>query len=358
MTAVCISGIGIVSPLGQRRDANWQALQRDAQTASGRIEDFRPADYIKRRYLRPLDEVSIRCIAMTGAALQDAGIEAAQLDPARVGIVIGSMYAGIGCIFSFKRDCYEARADGYLGLSPLYFPGIVFNSLSGQPAIEYGFTGPNAVLNAGAASGLLAVIRGAELIATGRADVVIAGGAEMLHPFIAHKYRRLQHTPMVAAWGPAFVPAEATCLMLLHRQDDPRFAAAPRYGVLQGWRHGYLARGLSARRLAAAAAAIPGLDAARLGAVACSADQAAPLAEIEQGLLQELQHAGRPDVLRNKRNFGHCFGAAASLDLFHALLHARDAALAGPVLVSALDPKGSYAFLSFTTESPHARRPH
>src|SRR5476649_1740558 len=144
---ICISGIGIVSNLGSRPSQVWQALERGDRPESLDIAAFDPSEFVKRRYLRPLDNVTIRCIAMVGAAVSEAGVDRQGVHPSRVGIVIGSMFAGIGCIFEFKQTCYEGAQYKYDGLSPLYFPGIVFNTISGQPAIEFGYTGPNVVIN-------------------------------------------------------------------------------------------------------------------------------------------------------------------------------------------------------------------
>lgn len=349
---ICISGIGLVTPLGQRVADNWAALKNDQRAASTEIKGFKALDYIKRRYLRPLDDVTIRCIAMTGAAMQDAGVKIEDFDPARVGIVVGSMFAGIGCIFNFKQTCYEGRQENYVGLSPLYFPGIVFNALSGQPAIEYGYTGPNAVVNAGFVSGLLAVIKGIEYIQTGKADVVIAGGAEMSHSFIRQKYVVQKNDPAIESLGTDFQPAEAVCLFVLHRGNDQRFSRDTVYAMVEGWRYGFQPNGFTSDGLAREIMSIPALAGNDLGAVVMSSYEGSSLSQYEGKAIQKLFATRNPVLLRNKKNFGHTLGASASLDLFHGLLFARNQEkYAGTVLVNALDPGGNYAFLSIRTET-------
>jgi 3-oxoacyl-[acyl-carrier-protein] synthase II len=347
---VCISGVGIISPLGAHVAANWQALEGGVRAPDSVIRDFVPSAYVKRRYLRPLDDVTLRSIAMAGAAMEDCGAVFADIDPARVGIVVGSMFAGVGCIFEFKQACNEARKDGYLGLSPLHFPGMAFNSLSGQPAIEFGHAGPNSVVTAGLASGAIAIAKGAELIRSGKADVVIAGGAEMSHPFVRQRFAALKDTPAVVALGAHFEPAEAVCLFVLHRQDDARFPQSRVYGMLDGWRYGFLPEGCQAAGVARIAGAMPGWSAQNVAAVVASAYEDSPLACVEDAAFAQMFAQCPPVILRNKSQFGHALGAAGSLDCFHGLLYAREKlAGRGAVLVSALDPGGCCAFLRLSS---------
>ncbi len=353
---ICISGIGIVSPLGERVAENWRTLRAGQRAPVPEIRGFVPSAYVKRRYLRPLDDVTLRCIAMAGVAMEDSGAVFANIDPARVGVVVGSMFAGVGCIFEFKQACCEARRDGYLGLSPLYFPGIAFNSLSGQLAIEFGHTGPNSVVNAGLASGLVSVAKGAELIRSGKADVVIAGGAEMSHSFIRQKFAALRDTSAVTALGRDFEPAEGVCLFVLHRGDDERFPRDRVYGTLQGWRYGFLPEGCRPEDIARVVQAMPGWNAEDVRAAVACAYAASPLAAAEDAALVQLLSQDKPAVLRNKEQFGHALGAAGSLDLFHGLLHAgEELAGKGSVLVSALDPSGSCAFLRVRSDGYYPR---
>lgn len=351
---ISISGIGIVSPLGERVSENRDALEKDARTQLFRITSFKASDYITRRYLRPLDDVTIRCIAMAAEAMRDAGVDNEALDPAQIGVVVGSMYAGIGCIFNFKQTCYEGRENGYVGLSPLYFPGIVFNSLSGQPAIEFGYTGPNAVVNGGFSSGLLAVIKGIEYIRSGKADVVIAGGAEMSHPFIREKYEIRKSDPRLTALGPDFTLSEAVCLFVLHREDDPRFTKKFRYATVSGWRYGFLPKGCSKSGLAGAMKAIPNLRRDALDAVVMSGYKNSPLYLCEKDAVDEVFSSDSPVLLNNKNNFGHTLGASGSLNLFHGLLALKsEAGRSGMTLINALDPNGNFAFLTLQREENH-----
>lgn len=348
---ICISGVGVISSLGQRVSENWDRLRNKQTASSSEVLGFKASDYIKRRYLRPLDAATIHCIAMTAAALQDAGVNTETIEAARIGIVIGSMYAGIGCIFDFKKTCYEGRQDNYLGLSPLYFPGIVFNSLSGQPAIEFGYTGPNVVVNTGMASGLLAVIKGIEYIQSGKADVIIAGGAEMSYPFIRQKYKLQKNDPAIAMLGPDFQPAEAACLFVLHRENDPRFHNAKKYATVEGWRYGFMPEGCSTNSLVQVIQSIPEPQRDLLETVVMDSYKNSPLFEYESQAIGEMFASRNLTTLCNKENFGHTLGASGSLNLFHGLFFSREQRTTpGSILVNSLDPCGNYAFLTLRPE--------
>jgi len=353
---ICISGIGLITPLGQRVEENWNAISNGVTADDFNIKNFRATEYIKRRYLRPLDAITIRCIAMVAAAMEDSGADIKSIDPRRVGLVLGSVFAGIGCIFDFKQTCYEARESNYIGLSPLYFPGIVFNSLSGQPAIEFGFAGPNSVVNNGLSSGLLAVIKGAEYIMTGKADVIIAGGAEMKHPFIDKKYNTQKDTQSVKSLGSDFSISEATCVFVLHREGDPGFSSATRYGTIESWRYGFFPNGYSVKQLNKAISSLPNIDYDSVDTVVMDAYRGSKLGEYEYQAIDSVFSGSNPTLLNNKKYFGHTLGASGSLNLFHGLLHSRHKREdKNKILVNSLDPDGNYAFITLNQVSNNDR---
>jgi 3-oxoacyl-(acyl-carrier-protein) synthase len=342
---ICVAGIGIASTLGVGTEQVWARLERAEAASSSHIRDLDPARFIKRRYLRPLDEVTLSSIAMVGAAIADAGLAGLGVSPDRVGVVVGSMFAGIGCIFSFKQACHEGKASGYLGLSPLFFPGIVYNSLSGQPAIEFGFTGPNMVVNAGHSSGLLAVIKGAEYLRHGKADVIIAGGAEMIHPFVLEKLRRERGTSEPAHTAPEVAPSAGVCLFVLRRQSDAGFSGQRHYGTLEGWSAGFSG---GRDRGPALAKAMRTASLGRPEAIR-SVVTDVPLADLSSTFERAaLDSVTGHDVPRrsNKTSFGNTLGASSSLNLFHGLMLARSVDRDSGVLVDSVDARGNHAFMS------------
>ncbi|WP_444997945.1 beta-ketoacyl synthase N-terminal-like domain-containing protein [Aliikangiella sp. IMCC44359] len=356
---ICISGIGVVSALGEQIESHHSILsQREMANQPYDFKNFKPANYIKRRYLRPLDEVTIRSICMVQAALNDSGVDTNELLSNRVGLVLGSVFAGIGCIFDFKQTCYEGKKNNYLGLSPLFFPGIVFNSVSGQPAIEFGFTGPNTVVNSGLSSGLLAIAKGAEYIRAGKADVMIAGGTEMMHPFIQRKFQLEKNSNKIKSLGSSFSLGEATCLFVLHRDDDKRFAMSNRYATIESWQYGFCPENLNSNTLKNAMhKCLKGADLESLSAIVTDSYPGSPVAKRELDSINEIVCDLAIPLLNNKKLFGHTLGASGSLNLLQSLLHLKNKKLMNEntigkdtknksVLVNSIDPEGNFALMS------------
>jgi len=346
-----ISGIGVLSAHGAGVSIHREVLKKLKKPSTYRISDFKANNHIQRRYLRPLDQVTVQCIAMVADSIKDADINIESLDLARVGIVVGSMYAGIGSIFDFKKACYDSRTEDYLGLSPLYFPGIVFNSLSGQPAIEFGFTGINSIVNSGFSSGLLAVIKGAEYILSDQADIVIAGGAEMVHPFLTEKYSVRSADARLTKQGKEFKLSEAVCFFVLHRVDDQRFSKKNRYATLENWSYGFLGSGLVGDRLEKKIKRlVRGADELPETVVICT-DESVLSHTHETEAIYQVFKASKPKVLGNKKVFGQTLGASGSLNFLQGLLTSDTSTNGtGYTLVNSLDPAGNFALLTFTQE--------
>jgi 3-oxoacyl-[acyl-carrier-protein] synthase II len=189
---VVITGSGVVSSLGDQPQALYQALLAGGCgidriegfevdglgcDLGGEIKGFRPRDYLGRRNLRALDRTGALVTTAAAMALDDAGWTADLRQQEEVGLVLGTMYCSVGTIAAFDRRAVEA---GPAFASAYDFANSVINAAAGQAAIWLGLKGVNSTIACGAASGLRAVAYAAEMIASGRVDVVLAGGAEEL----------------------------------------------------------------------------------------------------------------------------------------------------------------------------------
>lgn len=194
---VVVTGAGVVSPLGDSPAALHQALAAGAsarkpielfETSSigcheaGEIRPFDPQVYVGERNLRPLDRTSRLLVVAAQLALADSGWAANGARPAaaaaaEVGLVVGTTFCSVRTIAEFDR---RALRLGPSHASPLDFANSVINAAAGQAAIWHGLRGVNSTLAGGEASGLQAIAQAAELVRAGRADAVLAGGAEEL----------------------------------------------------------------------------------------------------------------------------------------------------------------------------------
>jgi 3-oxoacyl-[acyl-carrier-protein] synthase II len=196
---VVVTGAGVVSPLGDSPAALHRALAEGASarkpielfetagigcSAAGEIRPFDPQGYVGERNLRPLDRTSRLLVVAAQLALADSGWApggqprpAGTQPAAEVGLVVGTTFCSVRTIAEFDR---RALRLGPTHASPLDFANSVINAAAGQAAIWHGLRGVNSTLAGGEASGLQAIAQATELIRAGRADAVLAGGAEEL----------------------------------------------------------------------------------------------------------------------------------------------------------------------------------
>jgi 3-oxoacyl-[acyl-carrier-protein] synthase II len=187
-----ITGTGIISPLGDSRDALQRALCA-GQTAlkpvqkfdasgiepplAGEIVDFDPAAYLGPRNLRPLDRTSGLLTSAAKLALADSGWTAELLFEREAGLVVGTMFCSARTISQFD---VRALKEGPSRASPLDFANTVISAAAGQTAIWHKLCGVNSTISAGSTSGLRAIAYATDLIRNGRATVLLAGGVEEL----------------------------------------------------------------------------------------------------------------------------------------------------------------------------------
>lgn len=343
---IVISGIGLVSPLGFSKEAFWQGLLEEATgiaesqelghgaagRSAGKVVNFKAKEYIKRPGLKPLDGVTRYCIAAVGKALEDARLDITDENRSTTAIIAGSMYQGIGCIFNFKKACYE---DGLSHLSPLFFPGIVFNSLSGQAAIEHKIQGPNSTIGNGAGSGLFAVTKAAEYLLSGKCSTVIAGGAEMIHDFTFHKYDRLgmlasprqgeeQCRPFDRRRN-GFILGEGSCFFVIEKERAAIARGATIHAVIENYysahcpRTGMLPQVDALLKCMENSGKMPA-SSGPIDIVVCDGSGSPELDAIEAEAIGKLSQKDAPLATGNKANIGHTLGASGAFNLCQGVM--------------------------------------
>lgn len=368
--ALVITGMGIVSSLGLSKDDYWNKILNNeggidwvegfdtgsyAAKKGGEIRGFEAEKLIKRRYIKPLDRITRYSIVSIDQALHDAGLHEDAVNKQNIGIVIGSMYHGIGSIFKFKQECDENEL---LGLSPLYFPGIVFNSPAGQAAIEFKIEGPNSTINTGASSGLFAVLKGIEYVLSGKAEIMIAGGAEMFHEYIFAKYDRLGCLSCGGNGREKCMPfdrgrngiilGEGACFFVLETCESAMKRNAHIYAQIAGYRSNYCDDGERNRvdalsRCIRNALIIDDRDMATEIDVVVSDGSGHKINDsIEAESIQTVFQKRSPIILSNKANAGHALGASGAFNLCVALLSISRGEI--PPVKNLFDPEYSLNF--------------
>ena len=221
---VVVTGLGIVSPVGNSVAAAWPALlagtsgigpitKFDASALSvriaGEVKGFEVADWMPVKEARHMDAFIHFGLAASIQAVQDAGLPTgADLSPEeaeRIGCLVGS---GIGGLPMIEETHAELAARGPRRITPFFVPASIINMISGHVSIRFGFQGPNLAVVTACTTGLHAVGLAGRMIEHGDADVMIAGGAE-------------------STVSPLGIGGFAAARALSTRNDDPATASRP-----------------------------------------------------------------------------------------------------------------------------------
>ena len=258
---VVITGVGIVSPIGLGKDLFWEnclkgtsgvrKLQAFDVTGykskiAAEVLDFDPSVFMSESKIDRLDRFAQFGVAATKMALQDAGLEIASLNPYRVGVTGGSGLGGMLIGESEFRVLYEGLQPNKV--NPGLVPMITLNALSGQIAIEFGLKGPNLTVSTACSAGAHAIGHALEVIRHGKADVMIAGGADaclMPLPFAGFTSLRTlsttySDTPALASRPfdkkrDGFVLGEGAGMVVLESLSHAKKRGATVYAELAGY---------------------------------------------------------------------------------------------------------------------------
>lgn len=176
---VVITGLGVIAPCGTGPDAFWEGLGKTAEPDFERkIPDFDPKDYgLKHAEARRMDRFAQLAYAAGKMAIADGfgeeGLTA--YDEWRRGVVMGT---GIGGAYAWESNAQVLLAKGEKGVSPLTVPMVMPNAGAAAVSMRLGLRGPVETIATACASGTHSISNGAKLVASGRCDVVLAGGSE------------------------------------------------------------------------------------------------------------------------------------------------------------------------------------
>ncbi len=217
---VAVTGLGIVSPVGNSVAEAWQAIlaarpgigritRFDASAfpsqVAGEVKNFDPARYLPAKEVRRFDTFIHYGLAAAIDALRDSGLELEREDRTQIGVCIGSGIGGLPLI----EDTHTAyTAGGPRKISPFFVPGTIINLISGQLSIMMGLKGPNLAVVTACTTANHSIGEAGRLIEYGDADVMVAGGAE-------------------ATLSPLGVGGFCAARALSTRNDDPQGASRP-----------------------------------------------------------------------------------------------------------------------------------
>jgi 3-oxoacyl-[acyl-carrier-protein] synthase II len=217
---VVVTGLGLVTPLGNTVEATWAGLMAGRSGAGPitkfdtsnfpvrfacEVKAFDPLNHIEKKKARKMGAFTHYAIAASDEAIADSGLKITNGNAERVGTYISS---GIGDFWGIEREHQKLLEKGPRAVSPFFIVSVLANMAAGQVSIRNGAKGPNSATATACASGNHAIGDSFKIIQRGDADVMICGGAESTI------------TPMAIA-GFAAMRALST------RNDDPARAARP-----------------------------------------------------------------------------------------------------------------------------------
>ena len=189
---VVVTGLGAVTPVGNNPEETWKNLLEGVSGAAPithfdasqfktqfacEVKGFNVNDYVDRKEARKMDRYAQLAMASAVQAVEDSKMDLESVDKNRIGVVYG---VGIGGIKTFEDEVgyYATHQENGPKFNPFFIPKMISDIAAGQISIRYGFHGPNYATTSACASSTNALADAFNLIRLGKADAIVAGGAE------------------------------------------------------------------------------------------------------------------------------------------------------------------------------------
>lgn len=374
MRRVVVTGIGLLTPLGQGREITWKAILA-GRSGAGRITTFDPEGYacqiacevprvdgrggggpdvegsfdpeatLPAKDRRRIDDFILYAIAAADEAVADSGWKPETTeDFERTGVIIGS---GIGGLSTIADTAIELHEKGPRRVSPFFIPSALINLASGQVSIRHGFKGPNHSVVTACATGAHAIGDAARMIRYGDADVMVAGGAEAsicpigIAGFIACRAMStsFNDAPEKASRPydkdrDGFVMGEGAGILILEELEHAQARGAKIYAEVAGYGMAGDAYHITAPaedgdggfRAMRAAVRDAGVDPSQVDYINAHGTSTPLGDEIELGAVTRLlgDAAARATMSSTKSATGHLLGAAGAIEAAFTCLAIRD----------------------------------
>jgi 3-oxoacyl-[acyl-carrier-protein] synthase II len=233
---VAVTGLGVVSCCGIGKDAFFAGLNGPAPEGEHRVRDFDPSLWFDAKEARRVDLFAQFAVAAAEMALEDAG--QLDVDPALAGIQIGT---GVGGLSTMEAQIGVLLEKGPRRVSPFLVPMMMANAGGATVSMRLGWRGPCETITTACASGTHSILAGHRLIATGRCDAVLAGGAEAaMTPVALAAFGNMTALSTSGQSRPfdvrrdGFVIAEGGAVLVLEELERARARGAHIYAELLG----------------------------------------------------------------------------------------------------------------------------
>ena len=189
---VVVTGLGAVTPVGNTPEETWESLVT-GKSGAAPITEFDSSlfkthfacevkglninDYLDRKEARKMDRYTQLAMITAMQAVKDSGMDLEKEDKNRIGVIFG---VGIGGIKTFEDEVtyYGQHKEDGPKFNPFFIPKMIADIASGQISIQFGFHGPNYTTTSACASSSNALADAFNQIRLGKANAIVAGGAE------------------------------------------------------------------------------------------------------------------------------------------------------------------------------------
>ena len=364
---VVVTGMGIVSPIGNSINDAWDACKSGVSgisfnetnipgspvTIGGRIKDLDYKEYLDVKEIRRLDPFIQYSLISSSQAIKDASIDSS-INYSRVGVNFSS---GIGGISNIEKNHNLLNKYSYKKISPFFVPGSIINMASGFISIRNGFTGPSMSTVTACSAASHSIGMSARSIAYGDADIMIAGGGEMsstplgIGGFIAARALSESSDPLTASrpWDKdrdGFVLSDGSASLVLEEYEHAVKRNVHIYGELIGFGMSSDAYHMTAPPENGRGAATAMQEALKDAEIDCSEinyinahGTSTPLGDLaESNAIKSIFTNTTPNISSTKSMTGHTLGAAGAIESIFSLLAIRDGVVPPTINLDNLDP--------------------
>jgi 3-oxoacyl-[acyl-carrier-protein] synthase II len=346
---VVVTGMGALTPLGNSIDEYWEGLINgvsgcdmitlfDASKFRTKfaceVKNFDATHYLDRKEARKIDRFTQFALVASDQAMLDAGLNKENINPDRIGVVLGS---GIGGLITFQNEVQEfAKGDGTPRFNPFFIPKMILDIAAGQISMRHNLRGPNYAVVSACASSTNAIIDAMTLLRIGKADIIVTGGSEAVISeagvggFNAMKAMSERNDDPKTASRPydkdrdGFVMGEAAGVLILEELEHAKARGAKIYCEVVGGgatadAHHITAphpEGLGAKNVMLASLADAGMKPEDIDYINThgTSTPLGDIAEVKAIMNVFGDHAYKLNISATKSMTGHCLGAAGVIE--------------------------------------------
>lgn len=372
MQRVVITGMGVVSPVGNTLDRFWENIRAGRHgvapiegidltgqkiSLAAQVKDFNAEDFLEKKEIRRMDPYNRFGVAAAQMALDDCGSKLEDLDPYRVGVIIGS---GVGGLQTIEADHTKFIEKGPGRVPALMIPMMIANMAAGTIAMRFGFRGINYATVTACASSSHAIGEAFHAVRDGYADAMIAGGAEaVITPFALAAFANM--TALCTASDPdrasipfdaercGFIMGEGAGVVVLETLEHAQARGAHIYAEMAGYGATADAYHITspdpeakgAEKAMEFAVKDAGLTPADIGYINAHGTSTQLNDAAETLAIKRLfgEHASEVPVSSTKSMTGHLLGAAGGIEAVISALALRDGVLPPTANYRVKDPE-------------------